>query len=137
MDVIFCMSLIHHLDIQKVRKEMLRILRPGGIVLVKEPIRFSRAYGFLRSFLPAHEDVSDGEHPLTEIELQDLQEGFESDGVRFFRLPFVPLLQRVAPGMSQIAFKLSDRLIESFPGFCHYATSVVLRLRKSQQFGQI
>ncbi len=30
VDVIFCMSLIHHLDIATVREEMRRILRPGG-----------------------------------------------------------------------------------------------------------
>jgi hypothetical protein len=109
---------------------MLRVLRPGGIEILKEPIRFSRGYGLVRSFLPAQEDVSDDEHPLSEDELQLVQKGFESDGLRFFRLPFVPLTQRVAPGATQAAFRFSDRLIAAFPLISRYATSAVVRLRK-------
>ena len=40
VDVIFCMALIHHLDIKLVRDEMLRVLRKGGAVILREPVRF-------------------------------------------------------------------------------------------------
>lgn len=129
-DVIFCMSLIHHLDISKARGEMLRILRPGGVIILKEPVRFSRSYNFVRSFLPAHEDVSTDEHPLTEDELRSFQEGFQSEGLRFFRLPFVPLVLRSVPAATDAAFRFSDKLIAAFPNISRYATSAVVRLRK-------
>ena len=51
VDVIFCMSLVHHLDISMVREEMRRVLKPGGYIVVKEPIRFSKGYERLRSLL--------------------------------------------------------------------------------------
>ena len=42
VDVIFCIALIHHLDIARVVEEMARILVSGGVVILREPIRFSR-----------------------------------------------------------------------------------------------
>src|SRR3979409_2537353 len=54
IDVIFCMALIPHLDIAKVRNEMLRVLAPSGYVILKEPIRFSGCYSAVCSLLPAH-----------------------------------------------------------------------------------
>src|SRR5208337_375022 len=69
VDAIFCIALIHHLDIKLVRDEMWRVLRKGGAVILKEPVRFSKAYAWLRSLLPAHDDISEYEHPLTREEL--------------------------------------------------------------------
>ena len=34
-----------------------RILKPGGYIVLKEPIRFSKGYDFLRSLFPSHEDI--------------------------------------------------------------------------------
>ncbi|MGC2196823.1 MAG: methyltransferase domain-containing protein [Terriglobales bacterium] len=132
VDVIFCMSLIHHLDIATVREEMRRILRPGGVIVLQEPIRFSKAYAFLRSLLPAHEDISEFEHPLTKDEFRTVQAGFLAEGLRFFRLPFVPLLQRTLPAIGQrSASRLSSWILTTFPAAAHYATVAVLRLKKT------
>src|SRR5437899_870917 len=64
VDVIFCIALIHHLDIKLVRDEMWRVLRKGGVIILKEPVRFSKGYAGVRSLLPAREDISEFEHPL-------------------------------------------------------------------------
>lgn len=132
VDVLFCMSLIHHLDIARVREEMRRVLRPSGFVVLKEPVRFSKGYGFLRSLLPSHQDVSEYEHPLTRDEFRTIQEGFEVDGLRYFRLPFVPLVRRVLPGGQRKAYRLSDWMIRAFPKTTGYATTAAMRLRKAQ-----
>src|SRR5215472_2664546 len=84
VDVIFCMSLIHHLDIKIARDEMWRVLRRGGVVILKEPVRFSKTYALLRSLMPAHEDVSEFEHPLTHEELATFIQTFQVDGTRYF-----------------------------------------------------
>ncbi len=131
VDVIFCMSLIHHLELPRVRTEMLRVLRPGGFIVLKEPVRFSRTYDRLRSFLPNHQDISDDEYPLTEDEFIDFQEGFKSEGLRFFRLPLVPLAQRFAPAASPATFRLSNSLLTKFPAMSFLATVAVIRLRKA------
>jgi SAM-dependent methyltransferase len=130
VDVVFCMALIHHLDIATVRDEMKRILRPGGYIVLKEPIRFSKGYDLLRSLLPAHDDISEYEHPLTREEFSIVQEGFQVDGLRFFRLPFVPIAQRISPAARRNAYLASGWILDKFPAAARYATTAAVRLHK-------
>jgi len=130
VDVVFCMALIHHLDIATVRDEMKRILRPGGYIVLKEPIRFSKGYDLLRSLLPAHDDISEYEHPLTREEFSIVQEGFQVDGLRFFRLPFVPIAQRISPAARRNAYLASGWILDKFPTAARYATTAAVRLHK-------
>jgi ubiquinone/menaquinone biosynthesis C-methylase UbiE len=130
VDAIFCMALIHHLDIKKARQEMWRILRPGGVVILREPIRFSRVYNWMRGLLPAREDISDYEHPLTRDELSIMTETFRVEGTRFFRLPLVPFVSKVFPSKSDSAWKWSNWLINHVPFAARYASGVVCKLQK-------
>ena len=129
VDVIFCMSLIHHLDLKLVKKEMLRILRPDGFVVLKEPIRFSRSYDFLRSLLPAGDvDISEYEHPLTKEEFRNFLEGFRAEGLRFFRLPIEPLAELLMPATEGPAFKISNWVLKRLPISSRFATIAAVRL---------
>src|SRR5207248_1513115 len=38
VDVVFCMSLLHHLQLDRAKNEIRRILKPGGLFIFKEPI---------------------------------------------------------------------------------------------------
>jgi SAM-dependent methyltransferase len=130
VDVIYCMSLIHHLEIARVREEMQRVLVPGGRIILKEPIRFSSTYTRLRKLLPAKDEVSDYEHPLTEHELATMTAPFQVEGKRFFRLPIVPLVNMVLPSMTQSLGKTDYHLLKRYPALERYATMVVMRLIK-------
>jgi ubiquinone/menaquinone biosynthesis C-methylase UbiE len=130
VDVVFCMSLIHHLDLPKVKAEMLRVLGPGGFVVLKEPIRFNRSYEFVRSFFPNQEDVSDDEHPLTKDEFRAFQKEFQCDGLRFFRLPWVGVVERITPSATNFAFRASNLIMANFSFLSRFATVAVIRLRK-------
>jgi 2-polyprenyl-3-methyl-5-hydroxy-6-metoxy-1,4-benzoquinol methylase len=131
VDVIFCVALIHHLDIRVVRQEMWRILRKGGVIILKEPVRFSKAYAWLRSLLPAHGDISEYEHPLTREELATMTQPFKMDGTRYFRLPFVPLVSRVLSSKSAAAWRASNWILEHWTGAESYSTGVVTKLQKT------
>ena len=131
VDAIFCMALIHHLDIELVRDEMWRILRKGGAVILGEPIRFSKGYAWVRSLLPAHDDISEYEHPLTRKELATMTQPFRVEGTRYFRLPFVPLVFRALPSKSDAAWRASNWILQRWAGSEHYATAVVTKLHKS------
>jgi SAM-dependent methyltransferase len=130
VDIIFCMALIHHLDIEVVREEMWRILRKGGAIILREPIRFSKGYAWVRSLLPAREDVSEFEHPLTREELAAMTKPFIVQGTRFFRLPFVPLIDRVLPSKSDAAWRASNWFLRRRAGE-RYASGVVTKLQKA------
>jgi ubiquinone/menaquinone biosynthesis C-methylase UbiE len=130
VDAVFCMALIHHLDIKLVRDEMWRVLRQGGTIILREPVRFSKAYGWLRSLLPSRDDISEYEHPLTQNELATMTERFSMDSTRYFRLPIVPLAARILPSKTDAAWRTSNWILQHWTGSRHFASSVVTRLRK-------
>ncbi|MGA6986501.1 MAG: class I SAM-dependent methyltransferase [Terriglobales bacterium] len=131
VDAIFCIALIHHLDIKLVRDEMWRVLRKGGEIILKEPVRFSKGYAWVRSLLPAREEISEYEHPLTREELSIMTQPFSVQESRYFRLPFVPLVSMALPSKIAAAWRASNWIIQRWAGAEHYATLVVTKLRKT------
>jgi ubiquinone/menaquinone biosynthesis C-methylase UbiE len=129
VDVIFCMALIHHLDIEPVRNEMWRVLRKGGAIILREPIRFSKGYALVRKLLPALQDTSEYEHPLTVEELATMTEPFSVQESRYFRLPFVPLFSRLLPSTCGAVSRASNWMLQRGIGN-RYATGVTMRLQK-------
>ena len=130
IDVIFCMSLIHHLDIDKVSGEMLRVLAPTGYIVLKEPIRLSKSYAAVCKLVPEHSHISDFEHPLTQGELATIMEPFTAEGLRYFRLPIVPMTIRWLPADNEVAWKLSAWALRNLPPTKVHATSIAMRLRR-------
>lgn len=134
VDVLFCSALIHHLEIPRVQHEMLRILKPGGYVILSEPIRFSKVYAWLRTkFFPAHPDISDYEHPLTREELDVMLFPFRIECLRYFRLPLVALAERYFSFFESAAIGWSATFLERWPWLEKYATGVVVRLVKEEK----
>jgi len=129
-DVIFCKAVLHHLEIPRARAEMLRILKKGGCIILTEPIRFSKTYALARKAFRSHANISEYEHPLTREELESMTAGLGVEGLRFFRLPFVPLVERWARQTSHGARRISAWIITVLPPSRHFATSAVMRLRK-------
>ena len=123
VDVVFCMSLLHHLEIPRAMDEMRRVLRPGGYAIIKEPIRFLRLYDRVRKIFPVHDHSSDYEHPLTKSEFSAMTAGFVPSEIRFFRLPFVPLLKR------RSTWRASGFLLRTLPVLSPFATVVVMKLQ--------
>jgi SAM-dependent methyltransferase len=132
IDVILCVALIHHLDIPRVRDEMYRILKPGGFIVLTEPVRFSKTYDLVRKILPAQEDTSESEHPLTMQELDCIGGAFTRENQRLFRLPFVAIPERLFRKSNGLSYKLSDWIIQTWPVFEQFATIVVVRLQKKR-----
>jgi SAM-dependent methyltransferase len=128
VDVIFCIALIHHLNIERVREEMQRVLTKEGKIILSEPIRFSRFYARLRNLLPARDNVSEYEHPLTREEFATMNECFRAEGTRYFRLPFIPLLSPIIG--ARHLFKMDRRFLQIFPAASRYATCVVTKLTR-------
>jgi SAM-dependent methyltransferase len=130
IDVVFSSALLHHLDLPKARAEIYRILRPGGVFILREPIRFSRTMNSLRQFFPPPKgDISDFEHPMTRAEVATATQGFTVVAQRNFRLPFVPLLGKFK-GLMVPLWKTDRWLLHHFPGLEHFATGKVMSLRK-------
>ena len=109
---------------------MYRVLKKGGYVVLSEPIRFSSTYDRLRRMLPSRDNISEYEHPLTRDEFQCMVSGFKAEGLRYFRLPIVPLVERALGRTSKRIRKVSAWMLEAFPGLRFLATTAVVKLSK-------
>jgi len=131
VDVVFCMSLLHHLQLNRVKNEIRRILKPHGLFIFKEPIRFSWTMKQLRRLFPSREDVSDFEYPLSSEQLNAMVEGFQVLASRSFRTPFVPLLTQTikVPHLRKRIWSRDAWILRHFPVLAHFATVRVMALR--------
>ena len=125
------MSLLHHLQIDRVKNEIVRILKPNGLFILKEPIRLSWTMKHLRRLFPSREDVSEFEYPLNSGQLGEIAEGFEVLATRNFRTPLVPLLERVIqyPHIRERILSYDDYILKQFPLMAHFATIRVMSLQ--------
>jgi SAM-dependent methyltransferase len=131
VDVVFCMSLLHHLELDRVKKEILRVLKPGGLFIFKEPIRFSWMMKKFRQLLPALEDVSEFEYPLNAEQIKRIAEGFDVIGDRSFRTPAAAVLARIIKSRdaNKKIRSWDDWMVRHLPGLAHFATIRVMALR--------
>ena len=131
VDAILCASLLHHLDIPRAMGEMRRLLKPGGFIVVKEPVRFSKSAATLRRLFPAQKDVSEDEHPLTKAELEQVKAGWIVTGERAFRLPIIALLMKFLSEKRMLrVWPLDGWLLRKFRWLEPFATGRVLKLEK-------
>ena len=131
MDIVFCMAVLHHLDLAQARREILRVLKPGGALIVQEPVRDSRVYAFLRSLIPYTEhDNSEDERPLTRAEIDAFGEGLQCEARRRFKLPFVPLVRIASPWLARPAIRVDGWILRKVPVLERLATVEVRKLRR-------
>ncbi len=133
VDVVFCMSLLHHLELDRVKREICRVLKPEGLFIFKEPIRFSWMMKQLRQLLPALEDVSEFEYPLNAAQVKTIAEGFDVVGARGFRTPLAAVLSRLIKSrhVNKKIRTWDDWMLRKLPALAHFATIRVMALRPS------
>lgn len=131
VDIVFCIALLHHLELPRARAEIRRVLREGGLFIFSEPIRFSPMLDYVRKlFPPPKADISEFEHPLTRKEFSLIIDGFEVIAERNFRLPFVPLLLPSFKVVRKQVLHCDRWLLGHFPRLEEFATVKVVSLRR-------
>jgi SAM-dependent methyltransferase len=133
VDIVLGDAILHHLDLALVRAEVLRVLRPGGRAVFKEPIRESRLLRAVRPLIPYRQaDVSPYERPLFRSEVDTFGQPFRRGRQREFRLPFVPFtrLFRLSPKLEDDVRALDARLLAKHRWLRTYATVTVFELIK-------
>ena len=131
VDVVFCMSVLHHLQLDRIKNEIRRILKRDGLFILKEPVRLSWTMEHLRKLFPPGEDVSEFEHPLNAKQLHALTEGFQVLANRSFRTPVIPLFTRAIHGrfLNKRIWSIDGWILAHIPGIARFATVSVMALR--------
>ena len=133
VDIVFGMSILHHLELSPVSKEVKRVLRKGGRAIFLEPVRNSKFIKFVRSLIPYKSpDVSEFERPLTDQELREFADGFSQYNSKAFSLPYINLAYalRVSEEILFKLYRLDGAILKKFPFLGHYASLQVIEIVK-------
>lgn len=133
VDIVFAIMILHHLDLAAAAREIRRVLRPGGRVIVSEPVMNSQTLRAIRRLIPYRApDVSPYERQLTFRELDEFSAGFQVRRARSFELPLLRLVSHIPVLRRRMRpWYLLDRwLLTYFPWLKHAAGVRVFELQK-------
>ncbi|HEU5089417.1 MAG TPA: methyltransferase domain-containing protein [Roseiflexaceae bacterium] len=133
-DLIFGHSVLHHTDLAITRREVERLLRPGGRAIFLEPLDHNPLLNLFRALTPWRRTPT--ERPLSNAQIAFLGQPFRSLQRREFYLAallafaLVPLRN---PGLFQAALRallpFDEWLFARWPSLRQYAWAVVLEMR--------
>jgi SAM-dependent methyltransferase len=124
VDGVFAIAALHHLvfDLSAAAREISRILKPGGFLILKEPVRDNLLARVFRHGVPAKgDDISPGERPLTTVELRGFVGDMKIVAIRYFRLPHLVFLSGTTP------HRLDRELLRRFRFLSHFASVCVIK----------
>jgi len=99
-DAIICQAVLHRVDIFQVVPRLVRSLRPGGIVIMVEPVDFSLTYQRIRHLIPIAKVGSPSARQLGRDEVAFLLGTLTKSRVEFFNL--FGRLARLLPNRNKI-----------------------------------
>ena len=85
-DLIVCIGVLHHLDVNKAFKELNRILKPGGSVVAFEALGYNPIIQAYRKLTPELRTDWEKDHILTKKEIKIAMEHFSSLNIKYFHL---------------------------------------------------
>jgi SAM-dependent methyltransferase len=130
-DRIWGNAILHHLDLRRTARELLRVLRPGGVAVFCEPWGENPLLGWARRRLPypAKQRTPD-ERPLRQRDIHHLRQVFPIVEVRGFQL--LSMVRRVC-GHGRLVTAL-DRLdawlLDGVPALQRFCRYVVVSVRR-------
>jgi 2-polyprenyl-3-methyl-5-hydroxy-6-metoxy-1,4-benzoquinol methylase len=134
VDIVFAISILHHLDLERARQEIWRVLRPGGLLILREPVRDSRTLTYMRRLVPNRgEEMSPYERPLTLGEFSHFSRDFNLIAAKRFRLPFLRVVKQIVPRWEKRAWKIDGWFLKNVTPLRRYATVQVMSLQKRKE----
>lgn len=95
-DSVVCMGVLHHLvDVREALQPVEALLKPGGYLILQEPIAFSPMLQKLRDRTPVPKDISPNERQLVQHDIDLVEAKFEVVEKRYFLL--FSRLRRLVP----------------------------------------
>lgn len=129
-DVVFGMSILHHLELERVLKEVRRVLKPSGHLLFTEPLDMNPVGRIVRHLTP--EARTEDEKPFRDHDLRLLQKYFDCR-LHYEQLLSVPagvlsglVFDNPDNRLTRAAFWADERLVHLIPAMGRYFRSVII-----------
>lgn len=132
-DAVWGNAILHHLDLAKAGRELLRVMRPGGVAVFCEPWGGNPVLGFARRRLPyPGKDRTPDERPLTRRDLPPLRASFPGLEVQGYQL--FGMVRRVwrNPRVTALCDRIDARVLRWFPPLRNWCRYAVMTLRKPE-----
>ena len=127
-DLVFVQAVLHHLaNVTAGLASIRNLLKPGGHVVLQEPVALSKCLQFFLNLMPAKRDLSPNERQLDRRDLAQFREYFELVETHYFH--GLSRLYRVLPE-GRLCRRLDAWLFRALPCFRRFAGIVVMLLRK-------
>lgn len=133
-DVVYGLSILHHLDYSVALPEIKRVLKDGGKILFREPLAMNPIAKLIRKLTPSLRTRD--EKPLDQADIDKLSMHFECTllyeelfsiiGSTFFRW----ILKNPQNIVMRMFFHLDKSVMNIFPKICPYARMVTIIGRK-------
>jgi ubiquinone/menaquinone biosynthesis C-methylase UbiE len=124
-------AVLHHLDVSQASREVLRVLKPGGVAVFAEPWDGNRLLSWARRRLPyAGKDRTTDEQPLGSAQVRMLRRIFPKVEARGFQL--LAMTRRVVRARRLIAGLdwCDEQLLARVPALERYCRYIVLTLHR-------
>lgn len=133
-DAIYGNAILHHVDLDLGGREMVRVLRPGGVAVFSEPWGGNPILEFVRKHIPYRgKDRTQDEEPLRYRDVEMLRNLFHDVELRGYQL--LSMIRRQFRWWPLVVFlEAIDRVIlRIFPGLQRYCRYAVIILRKGEE----
>lgn len=123
-DMVLVQLVLHHVDIALCLENVRKHVKPGGSVIIIEPVAYSGVLQWLRDRSPVEKDISPNERQLNHSDLAIIDKFFTIRRRQHFRL--FGRLDRVLPKFFTSFLLSIDALLLRTGLFNHFAAVVVL-----------
>jgi ubiquinone/menaquinone biosynthesis C-methylase UbiE len=133
VDVIFCLGMLHHLDLTRAFPEMHRILKPGGKVLAVEALAENPVIQYYRDKTPNMRTAWEKDHILGMKDLTYAKNFFQIGDVKFWHMLVIPAsFLNETFLFKPVYFLLNtlDKVILKIPGIQRWAWQFTFELIK-------
>lgn len=134
-DVVYGSGVLHHANIPSTLAEILRVLKPGGLAIFREPMGHNPVINLFRRGTPHLR--SEAEHPPTTADLALIRGAFHRSECKFFRLfslVLAPLAGRL--GVSSLLHtvdRFDGLVMRHIPALARFAWQAVLFLEEPRK----
>jgi ubiquinone/menaquinone biosynthesis C-methylase UbiE len=136
-DIICCMGVLHHLDLNKAYPELARVLKPDGVIICNEPLKYNPVFQLYRRLTPHLRTKWEIEHILKKKDINLAKRWFGKVEIlgffHLFTLLAVPLRNLSEFGRVLSFLEAIDSIILKLPFLKYLAWQVIFTLSQPKK----